>query len=108
MKHFKHKIGENRVVRKNYRIAQAHGGTLVDAEGWNDIMNTGEELTMVMLLDRLWRQEASQWCPKCEETPIGIYEEEGWQIWYAPGPNQGLSLSHELRPAVGATHASGA
>lgn len=82
MKHFRHKIGERRVLRGGYRIAQAHGGTLVKADRWQDVIETGEELIMLMVIDKFRREEASKSCPKCGRTPIGTYEDDGWQIWF--------------------------
>jgi hypothetical protein len=68
---FEDKIGEKRVLRRNYCIAQERGGTLVDAEKWNELMYTREELTMIMLIDRIWREGASELCPKCGRLRLG-------------------------------------
>jgi hypothetical protein len=80
--HFEDKIGERRVLRRDYLIAREHGGTLIDAEKWKEFMNKSEELTMIMLIDRIWREGASELCPKCGETSIGTYENKGWRTWY--------------------------
>ena len=72
-----------RLVRVYGLLPQAHGGTLVQADRWKDIMDTGEELVMLMLIDKIWLEEESKLCPKCGATPIGTYEADGWQIWYA-------------------------
>ena len=69
------------MLRRDYSIAQAHGGTLVRADRWEDVIDTGEELVMLMLIDKYRREEAWKLCPKCGRTPIGTYEVDGWRIW---------------------------
>jgi hypothetical protein len=81
VKHFKHKIGEERVSRRDYYVAQAHGGVPINEESWNDVRNSGEQLAMVMLIDKVLFEHASKLCPKCGTTPIGTYEDDGWRIW---------------------------
>ena len=82
MAHFEDKIGEKRVLRRDYCIARERGGTLISAEKWNELMNTSEELTMIMLIDRIWSDGASELCPKCGKTSLGTYANQGWLIWF--------------------------
>ena len=67
---------------KRYSIARAHGGTLVHATQWGDIMSNSEDLIMFMILGNRALEEASKVCPKCYRTELGTYEVEGWNIWY--------------------------
>ncbi|RXW14121.1 hypothetical protein EST38_g11730 [Candolleomyces aberdarensis] len=51
-KHFRGKVGEERVVEKRYCVARLNG-TLVDGRDWSDAL-VGEELVMSMLVKREW------------------------------------------------------
>ncbi|KAJ2929905.1 hypothetical protein H1R20_g7191, partial [Candolleomyces eurysporus] len=85
VRHFRSKIGEEWVGEERYCVARTNGGTLVDSETWSDFMETGEGLTMIMLLDKftLWDDlfgEVVNSCPKCGWTRLGVYQDNGWHI----------------------------
>ncbi|KAJ2922236.1 hypothetical protein H1R20_g14869, partial [Candolleomyces eurysporus] len=82
-KHFRGKVGEERVVEKRYCITRLNG-KLVDAWNWSDVMLLGEELVMSMLVKRKGDKDftkIAKTCPKCGKTNLGTYLDQEWLVW---------------------------
>jgi hypothetical protein len=84
IKHFRGKVGEQRVLDEKYCIARASDGTVIKAANWSDIVHAGEEVMMSMLVETPWVHGISKTCPKCGRTRLGTYRDQGWIIWCVP------------------------
>ena len=79
VKHFRGKVGEERVIGERYCLAHLNG-TVVGAQDWNNLEQMGE-LVMSMVVERLWSKALAGTCPKCGKTELGIFEDHGWLVW---------------------------
>jgi hypothetical protein len=80
VKHFRGKVGEERVIEERYCLARLDG-MLVGAKEWNDLELVGE-LVMSMVVEREWSEAFAGTCPKCGRTEVGIFEDNGWLEWW--------------------------
>jgi hypothetical protein len=81
MKHFRGKVGGQRVASGHFCILRADGGKPVKGEEWADITEAGERLIMCIAVEQVWDREVEKLCPKCGRTRLGTYKERGWSIW---------------------------
>jgi hypothetical protein len=88
MHHFKGKIGQGHVERRDYTISSETGRLLVGSEEWGSVVNRGTVLVMSMVVKRIalknrYATRQRNICPRCYETNIGVLQDEGWAEWYA-------------------------
>ena len=80
MTYFKGKLGEDYVKNHKYNLSTRDGKSLVQANNWSLVVKVGRVLVMSMVVEKLaraWRNA----CPHCNETDLGVMEDEGWLRW---------------------------
>ncbi|KAJ3503414.1 hypothetical protein NMY22_g18257 [Coprinellus aureogranulatus] len=82
VKHFRGKFGEVRVARQGYCLALERDGSVVRPEEWDayKIIEKGEKLIMIMIIERAWVESVKGDCPRCGKTRLGTYKDDGWVI----------------------------
>ncbi|TEB30991.1 hypothetical protein FA13DRAFT_1732956 [Coprinellus micaceus] len=80
LKHFRGKLGEERVVESRYCIMTESDGTLVQPEDWDCTLNSGQRLIMCMIVEKIWVKSMKDTCPQCGKTKYGTFPEGGWLI----------------------------
>ena len=82
LKHFRGKIGEERVAEHRYCVVTARYGTLVNPDNWDQVLRSGEGLIMCMVVERVWVGTIQNICPQCGKTRLGTYHDnDGWMKW---------------------------
>jgi hypothetical protein len=83
MTYFKGKLGEGHVKDHKYDISTKDGKSLVQANNWSRVVKKGTVLVMSMIVEKLARKDREQrnTCPHCNETDLGVMEDEGWLQW---------------------------
>ncbi|TEB30994.1 hypothetical protein FA13DRAFT_476287 [Coprinellus micaceus] len=76
LKHFRGKLGEERVVESRYCIVTEQDGTPVQPEDWDLVLNSGEGLVMCMTVEKVWVESVKDTCPQCGKTRLGTFREE--------------------------------
>ncbi|KAF4612331.1 hypothetical protein D9613_004629 [Agrocybe pediades] len=64
LKHFRGKLGEDRVHSRRYCLVKQGDGLRVDENDWNPVLRAGEVLVMCMLIEKVWVKGRKQTCPK--------------------------------------------
>jgi hypothetical protein len=81
MKHFRGKVGGQRVASGHFCVLRANGGKPIKGEEWDNVTEAGERLIMCIVVEQVWVREVAKLCPKCGRTRLGTYKERGWLIW---------------------------
>ncbi|KAF4615595.1 hypothetical protein D9613_012903 [Agrocybe pediades] len=79
-KHFRGKLGEDRVHSRRYCLVKQGDGMRVDERDWNTVARAGEVLVMCMLIEKVWVESKKQTCPKCGDTRLGTQRDEGFYV----------------------------
>ncbi|KAF4610738.1 hypothetical protein D9613_007352 [Agrocybe pediades] len=79
-KHFRWKLGEDRVHSRRYCLVKQGDGLRVDENDWNTVVQAGEVLVMCMLIEKVWVESRKQTCPKCGDTRLGTQRDGGFYV----------------------------
>ncbi|KAF9552947.1 hypothetical protein CPC08DRAFT_714189 [Agrocybe pediades] len=79
-KHFRGKLGEDRVHSGRYCLVKQGDGMRVDEHDWNTVVEAGEILVMCMLIEKVWVESRKQTCPKCGDTRLGTQRDGGFYV----------------------------
>ncbi|KAF4612483.1 hypothetical protein D9613_012978 [Agrocybe pediades] len=79
-KHFRGKLGEDRVHSGRYCLVKQGDGMRVDERDWNTVVQAGEVLVMCMLIEKVWVESRKQTCPKCGDTRLGTQRDGGFYV----------------------------
>ncbi|KAF9546589.1 hypothetical protein CPC08DRAFT_376122 [Agrocybe pediades] len=80
-KHFRWKLGEDRVHSRRYCLVKQGDGMRVDENDWNTVVEAGEVLVMCMLIEKVWVKGRKQTCPKCGDTRLGTQRDGSFYVW---------------------------
>ncbi|KAF9544807.1 hypothetical protein CPC08DRAFT_730222, partial [Agrocybe pediades] len=80
LKHFRWKVGEDRVNSRRYCLVKQGDGMRVDEDDWNTVVQAGEVLVMCMLIEKVWVESRKQTCPKCGDTRLGTQRDRGFYV----------------------------
>ncbi|KAF4612587.1 hypothetical protein D9613_012689 [Agrocybe pediades] len=80
-KHFRGKVGEDRVHSERYCLVKQGDGLRVNEDDWNTVVQAGEVLVMCMLIKKVWVESRKQTCPKCGDTRLGTQRDGGFYVW---------------------------
>jgi hypothetical protein len=86
MVYFKGKLGEDRVKNHKYNISTKDGKALAQANNWGLLVKKGRVLVMSMIVEKIAQDKGKardqrNACPHCNETKLGVMEDEGWLRW---------------------------
>ncbi|KAF9557562.1 hypothetical protein CPC08DRAFT_710263 [Agrocybe pediades] len=79
-KHFRGKLGEDRVHSEKYCLVKQGDGMRVEERDWNTVVQAGEILVMCMLIEKVWVESRTQTCPKCGDTRLGTQQDGGFYV----------------------------
>ncbi|KAF9553514.1 hypothetical protein CPC08DRAFT_727842 [Agrocybe pediades] len=79
-KHFRGKVGEDRVHSGRYCLVKQGDGMRVNEDDWNTVVQAGEVLVMCMLIKKVWVEGRKQTCPKCGDTRLGTQRDGGFYV----------------------------
>ncbi|KAF9537914.1 hypothetical protein CPC08DRAFT_808417 [Agrocybe pediades] len=79
-KHFRCKVGEDRVNSRRYCLVKQGDGMRVDEHDWNTVVQAGEVLVMCMLIEKVWVESRKQTCPRCGDTRLGTQRDGGFYV----------------------------
>ncbi|KAF9544800.1 hypothetical protein CPC08DRAFT_730218 [Agrocybe pediades] len=79
-KHFRGKLGEDRVHSGRYCLVKQGDGMRVDERDWNTVVQAGEVLVMCMLIEKVWVESRKETCPKCGDTRLGTQIDGGFYV----------------------------
>lgn len=84
MKHFRGKVGEQRVVKELYSLTRSNGmGSELHWRNWHSVIQTGDAVTMSMVLGADPDKPTSDCshCPKRGKTELGTFRDREWLVW---------------------------
>ncbi|KAF9539959.1 hypothetical protein CPC08DRAFT_717373 [Agrocybe pediades] len=80
LKHFRWKLGEDRVRQRRYCLVKQGDGMRVHRSDWNTVVQAGEVLVMCMLIKKVWVESRKQTCPRCGNTRLGMQRDGGFYV----------------------------
>ncbi|KAF4615490.1 hypothetical protein D9613_003560 [Agrocybe pediades] len=80
LKHFRGKLGEDRVHSGRYCLVKQDDGMRVDERDWNTVVGAGGILVMCILIEKVWVASRKQTCPKCGDTRLGMQRDGGFYV----------------------------
>ncbi|KAF4614989.1 hypothetical protein D9613_003533 [Agrocybe pediades] len=80
LKHFRGKLGEDRVHSGRYCLVKPGYGMRVNEDDWNTVVEAGEVLVMCMLIEKVWVEGRKQTCPKCGDTRLGTQRDGSFYV----------------------------